>query len=1057
MPLDSLLFCRQSMSILHKFESRAAATALIAGFLACVCPPVTSAQTPTPVAVPTWRYDLTHAGQNTNETALTPANVNPNTFGKLFAMPVDTTVYAQPLYVPALKMGDGQVHNVVFVATENDTVYAFDADSNSGANANPLWQASMLTAAHGAGAGATAVPYQDTGSPDVAPTVGITGTPAIDLATNTMFFVANTKENGAYFSRLHAVNIITGAEQTGSPVNITATVSGTGSGSSGGKISFSPLWQNQRTALNFYNGYVYFGYAAHGDLNAWHGWLFAYNATTLKQTAVLCLTPGDHGAGIWGAGAGMPIDTSIPGGRMFVVTGNGARSAAPPLSASTNYGESVIAFNLANGLLTPTDEFAGFNYLTLNTHDWDQGSGGLLMLPDQPGAYPHLLVTAGKEGRVTVLNRDNLGGYASGASSNTNAVQDIPNVTAQAQGFWSTAAYWNGNIYMWAAGDTTGNVPMLFKINSGLLDTTPAKGTIVSQFPSPTFSISSNGATNGIAWAVRADQFNSRGPAVLYAFGANDFSEPIYESDTKARDTAGAANKFSVPVVTNGKVYFAARGEVDVYGLLNNEPEVANPDISPAGGTFASAQTVTLTDSTTSATMYFTLDGTTPTPSSTQYTGPITIGTATTLKAIGTAPGYVQSGVATATFTFSNQTPAVTFSPSTGTYSSAQTVKLADSDANAKIYYTTDGTTPTASSTLYSAPVTVSASETIKAIAIDSAKTNSVVSSAVYEINTGLAINFSGGFSSTAGLQLNGSTVASGGALDLTTGATAQAGSAFWTTPVNVQKFTSGFHFQVVNPQANGLTFTIQNVAPTALGGNSAGLGYQNIAKSVAVKFNFYNYNSEGNDSTGVYTDGQAPVTPTVDMTSSGVNLRSGDIMYATLSYDGTTLTMTLYDTVTNAHFTMSKAINIPSTVGANTAYVGFTGGTGGLASTIKILKWTYSTSASTTPPSFSLSGSSFTIGWRGGVIHVPIKVTPSGGFRGTVTLSCSVTAPAGATSIPQCTISAQPPAITGTSAVTGTAYVTTVSTTTIGNYTLVVKGVSGSLSKSVSLPFAVQ
>jgi hypothetical protein len=257
------------------------------------------AQTPTPVPVLTWRYDLTHAGQNTNETALTPANVNTTSFGKLFSLKVDSTVYAQPLYVPGLKMSDGLVHNVLFVATENDSIYAFDADSNGGANANPIWHVSLLTTAYGAGAGATAVPWADTGSPDVAPTVGITGTPTINPATNTMYVVANTKENGAYFSRLHAINIITGAKQPNSPANITATVAGTGNGSSGGQLSFSALWENQRTALNYYNGYVYFGYGAHGDNGPWHGWLFAYNATTLAQSAALCLTPNAHGAGIW--------------------------------------------------------------------------------------------------------------------------------------------------------------------------------------------------------------------------------------------------------------------------------------------------------------------------------------------------------------------------------------------------------------------------------------------------------------------------------------------------------------------------------------------------------------------------------------------------------------------------------------------------------------------------------------------------------------------------------------------------------------------------------------
>src|ERR1700733_4597190 len=297
-----------------------------------------SAQTATPVPVATWRYDLTHAGQNTNETLLTPSNVNVSSFGKLFSLRVDSTVYAQPLYVPGLTMNDGQVHNILFVATENDSIYAFDADSNGGANAKPIWQVSLLTAAYGAASGATAVPWADTGSPDVAPTVGITGTPTINPATNTMYVVANTKENGAYFSRLHAINIINGAEQANSPVTITATTAGKGNGSSGGQLTFSALWENQRTALNYYNGYVYFGYGAHGDNGPWHGWLFAYNATTLAQSAALCLSPNGSGAGLWASGAGMPIDTSTPGGRMFLVTGNGTHSTYPPFSTTTELG-----------------------------------------------------------------------------------------------------------------------------------------------------------------------------------------------------------------------------------------------------------------------------------------------------------------------------------------------------------------------------------------------------------------------------------------------------------------------------------------------------------------------------------------------------------------------------------------------------------------------------------------------------------------------------------------------------------------------------------------------
>lgn len=919
---------------------------MICGLGICASASYLAAQTPTAVPVLTWRYDLTHSGANTQETALTPANVASNAFGKLFSLSVDSTVYAQPLYVPNLKMSDGLVHNVLFVATENDSIYAFDADSNGGANAKPIWQISLLTPAYGAASGATAVPWSDSGSPDVAPTVGITGTPVIDASTNTMYVVGATKENGQYYSRLHAINIITGAEQPGSPVDITATVAGTGNGSSGGQLAFSPLWENQRPALDLYQGYVYIGYAAHGDNGPWHGWLFAYDAKTLKQTSVLCLSPNDVGAGVWGAGAGLPIDTNT--GKMFIVTGNGDRNT--PFKATSDYGESVVAFNIANGQITPVDEFTSYNYETLNSHDWDQGSSGLLML-DQQGANPHLLITAGKEGRILVLNRDNLGGYAAGASSNTNALQDNPNVIPAGKGFWSTAAYFNGHVYMWAED----NVPMEFGINSGVMDSTPAsQGTIQSAFPSPTFSISSNGTQDGIAWAVRADQFNSDGPAVLYAFDADDVSNVLWESDKKASDAAGAANKFSVPVVTNGKVYVATHGEVDVYGLLNDQQAAAAPTFSPNGGSFTTTQTVTLASATPSAQIYYTVDGSTPTTASTLYAGPITVSSDTTIKAIASAPGYLQSSVSSATFTFANQAPAPAFSPAAGTYMNAQTVTLADADTSAKIYYTTDGTTPSSSSTLYSSPIQVGVSETIKAIAIDPALANSNIVSASYVIqNGGTTIDFSSGFSSTAGLTLNGNAVADNDTrLQLTDGGLNEASSVFWNAPINIQAFTTSFEFQLSNAQGNGFTFTIQNVGPRALGGDSAGLGYQGIAHSAAIKFNFYNYENEGSDSTGLYTNGEPPVNPSVDISPSGIQLGSDDGIVAQITYDGTNLTLNLHDLVTNKTFTQSWPINLPQVVGSNTAYVGFTGGSGGLSSSQKLISWTYSTQA--VPPAFA-------------------------------------------------------------------------------------------------------
>ncbi len=912
------------------------------------------AQTPTAVPVTTWRYDLTHAGQNTNETALTPGNVSPSSFGKLFAVTVDSTTYAQPLYVPGLTI-NGTAHNVLFVATEHDTIYAFDADSNGGVNASPLWEISLLTTAHGAGAGATTVPWQDTGSPDVAPEIGITGTPTINLATNTMYVVAATKENGQYFSRLHAINILTGAEQAQSPVVISATVAGTGNGSSGGQLAFSPLWQNQRTALNYYNGHVYFGYGAHGDDGPWHGWLFSYDATTLAQDAVVCTSANGVGAGLWSAGAGLPIDNGGTAGRMFIVTGNGTYSSYPPFTKTTEFGESVVAFDLSNGGLTPIDAFTSFNEAHLNSGDLDEGSGGLLMVPDEQGSFPHELVQAGKEGRIVVLNRDHLGGFAgASAPSNTNVPQDIAN---QINGLWSTPAYWNGNVYTWGNRD----VPKLFKMNSGLLDTQPdSKSTITSAFPGASFSISSNATENGIAWAVRTDQFNTKGAGVLYAWNANDLTDLLYASSTNAtRDAVGAANKFAIPLVTNGKVYVAANGQVDVYGLFNGESTAVAPSIGPNGGSFNSSQSVSLSSTTSSASIYYTLDGSVPTPASTLYSEPFTVSTDATVQAIASAPGFVQSPVSSATFTFSTQTPAVTFSPTPGTYGSTQQVNLAGTDTSANIYYTTDGSTPTSSSSLYSGPITANGSTTIHAIAIDPGLQNSNVSTGSYVIQApGSSVIFGSGFSVTTGLQLNGSTVATNDTrLQLTNGQQAEAGSVFWAQPIGVQAFTTDFEFQLSLAQGDGFTFTIQNTGPTALGGGYGGLGFAGIKKSVAIKFDFYSNAGEGNDSTGVFTNGATPTVPAVDITPSGIELNSGDSIQAHVTYDGTTLTMNLLDLVNQKTFTLSKLINIPSIVGGNTAYVGFTGGTGGFTSSQKILTWTYtaqSVAGTTATPVFS-------------------------------------------------------------------------------------------------------
>ena len=922
----------------------------------------------------TWRYDNTHQGQNTQETILTPTNVNTNTFGKLFSQSVDGEVYAQPLYVSNLTI-NGATHNVLFIADEHDSVYAFDADNNGGMNSGPLWQASMISTAHGAASGATTVPSSDvqSGTGDINPEIGITSTPVIDATTQTIFLVAKSKENGNYVQRLHALNLLNGSERPGSPVVLTASAPGNGNGSSGGTLSFSALWENNRPALGLFNGNVYIGFAAHGDDGPWHGWVLVYNETTLSQTAAMCTSPNGDGSGIWSSGAGFPIDTVSANGRLFLVTGNGDLSSYPPLSNNVDFGESILRYDLSNSGIAITDAFTSFNQSALTGSDLDQGAGGVLMLPDQPGTYPHLLVEVGKEGRILVLNRDNLNGYAGpNAGSNTNAVQDITG--ALAGGLWSTPAYWNGNVYMWASNDTL----KMFPLTNGVLATrSSVQSSATSGFPGATPVISSNGTENGIVWALRTDQYNSNGPTVLYAFNATDPAQEYYDSgQNPTRDDAGQAIKFQVPVVTNGKVYVGVGTQVDVYGLLNAEQQAPAPIIAPSGGNYGAAQPIAITDSVGGAAIYYTTDGSTPTTASTKYSsGGFQLSTDATVQAIASASGYLQSAVTSATYSFSTQTPAPQFSPAPGSYTSTQSVTMTDANTNATIYYTTDGSTPTTNSTKYSGAITVSSTTVLSAIATYGGLTNSNVTTGSYLVQVpGTGINFADGFASVAGLTLNGSaTNVDDSRLQLTTGLGYQTSSVFYNTPTNIQAFTTDFTFQLSDALADGFTFTIQNVGPTAIGGGGGGLGYGpdpnggggSIAKSVAIKFDFYNNSGEGSDSTGLYIDGATPTVPSVDMTSSGVVLSSGDTMDAHMTYDGTNLVMTVTDIVVNKVFTHTFPVNIPATIGSNLAYIGFTGASGGETASQKILNWTLSSTAVSTPqtpaPTFSPATGTYT------------------------------------------------------------------------------------------------
>lgn len=399
---------------------------------------------------------------------------------------------------------------------------------------------------------------------------------------------------------------------------------------------------------------------------------------------------------------------------------------------------------------------------------------------------------------------------------------------------------------------------------------------------------------------------------------------------------------------------------------------VATPMFSPGAGTYLGTQTVMLSDTTSGSTIFYTTDGTQPGTSvggsTKQYSSAISVTATETIKALATASGQTTSPTASATYTIESQLAQPTFMPGGGSYSSAQNVSISG-PSGSTIYYTTDGSMPSTGSTKYGGAISVSSSETLNAIAAETGYFSSNEATAVYTIGSGggSGINFGSGFTSGS-MALNGNASISGGSLTITQNTTAQVSSAWFPTAINIQNFTTDFTFQqsAGTNTADGLTFTLQGDSTTALGGTGGNLGYEGLAKSVAVKFDLYNNNGEGPDSTGLYVNGASPTTPAVDMTSSGVNLHSGDVFKVHMNYDGTTLTMTITDATTAASFTQAWTVNIPGTIGANTAYAGFTGATGGYSALQQILTWTMTSGNATgtvATPTFSPAAGSYSSG----------------------------------------------------------------------------------------------
>jgi hypothetical protein len=521
--------------------------------IACWPPPLTAQWT-------TSQHDNARTSANVHETNLTPANVNAASFGKIFSYQVDGDVYAQPLYLPRVTMPDQSIHNIVFVATEHDSVYAFDADGQRPA---PLWHVSFL------GPGVASVPARDVDCQLITPEIGITPTPAIDTATGTLYVLSRTKESqdllkggslksDRYVQRLHALAITTGAEKFGGPVEIKAAVKGRGAASSAnGVIDFDPLHQLPRAALLLARGTVYLTWGSSCDVDPYHGWVMAYDARTLAQTAVFNTSPDAEKSGIWQGDTGPAADSD---GNVFLVTGNGRFSAFLP--GGRDYGDSILKLALTNHSLAIRDFFTPFNQEELNASDLDLGSGGPILLPDQPGPHRHLLIAGGKGGGIYLIDRDQMGHYHSG--DNSHAVQ----VIRKKEGIYSAPAYWNQHVFfLW-----TDDVLKDFRLEHGRLSASPvASGATRFTDPGATPTISANGSANGIVWLLRSK--GSRAPdrpAVLYALDAANVAHELYNSEQKpGRDRAGLGLRFNIPVVAGGKVYVGAKRELDVYGLLH--------------------------------------------------------------------------------------------------------------------------------------------------------------------------------------------------------------------------------------------------------------------------------------------------------------------------------------------------------------------------------------------------------------------------------------------------------------------------------------------------------
>jgi hypothetical protein len=501
------------------------------------------------VDVITYHYDNGRDGQNLNETALTPANVNSAQFGKKGEFTVDGKVDAQPLYLSQVTIG-GQKKNVLYVATEHGSVYAFDADSINGMTSTSLWKTSTL------GSGETT--SDNRGCGQVSPEIGITATPVIDRSRNSIYVVAMSKNSsGTYFQRIHALDLTTGQELFGGPMNITATYPGTGDNSSGGNVVFDPKQYKERPGLLQINGTIYTTWSSHCDARPYTSWVMAFSADTLAQTGVLNLVPNGSEGGIWMAGTAPGADAA---GNLFFIIGNGTFDTTLNSSgfpADGNCGNCFVKLGTSTGLKL-ADYFTPHNTVAESNADTDFGSGGgILMLDvtDSGGNTRHLAVGAGKDSIIYVVDRDAMGKF------NASTDQIYQEISGQlGGGVFSMPAFFNNTVYYGAVGDAL----KAFPVTTAKLAAAPSsQSTHHFGYPGTTPSVSANGTTNGIVWAIE------NGGAVLYAYDATDLTKELYNSNQAANNRDHfSGNKFITPMVVNGRVYVGTANSVAVFGLL---------------------------------------------------------------------------------------------------------------------------------------------------------------------------------------------------------------------------------------------------------------------------------------------------------------------------------------------------------------------------------------------------------------------------------------------------------------------------------------------------------